>query len=276
MPESTYFRGLESYTIPEDAPIIERAVSRLRNAIMSGALRPGQKLVEAELCRTLDVSRASIREALRALEVEKLVELIPNRGPSVSRLGYQEVEAIHEVWALLTGAVVYDFTKIAGPDDIAKLEQALAALRQAIADNEPLQQLAATNSFFLSILQNCGNTVMTDVVTSLVSRVNFLRSQALLYRGWGILYAEEISDIVTAIRNRNPEAARSATHKHIASACAAAKQLTAAPDLSPSRLDVGGGDVASSASAVAELSAKRTKAPAKRGAKAAREKASAA
>lgn len=275
MPESTYFRGLESYTIPEDAPIIERAVSRLRNTIMSGALRPGQKLVEAELCRTLDVSRASIREALRALEVEKLVELIPNRGPSVSRLGYQEVEAIHEVWSLLTGAIVYDFTKIASPNDIAQLEQALAALRQAIADNEPLQQLAATNSFFLLILQNCGNTVMTDVVTSLVSRVNFLRSQALLYRGWGILYAEEISDIVTAIRNRKPEAARTATHKHIASACAAAKQLTAAPDQSPSRGGRSGGDVEGSSGVVAHLNSSRTKVP-KRGAKAAREKASAA
>jgi DNA-binding GntR family transcriptional regulator len=274
MPQSIYFRGLESFTIPDDAPIIERAVSRLRNAIMSGELRPGQKLVEAELCRTLDVSRASIREALRALEVEKLVELIPNRGPSVSRLGYQEVEAIHEVWALLTGAVVYDFTKIAGPEDIAELEKALAALRQAIADNAPLQQLAATNSFFLSILQNCGNSVMTDVVTSLVSRVNFLRAQALLYRGWGILYAEEISDIVTAIRNRNPEAARTATHKHIASACAAAKQLTAAPEMSPAQADPGAVEGAAP-TVIAERSSKRSKAASKRVGKSARPSASA-
>jgi len=275
MPQSIYFRGLESFTIPDDAPIIERAVSRIRNAIMSGELRPGQKLVEAELCRTLDVSRASIREALRALEVEKLVELIPNRGPSVSRLGYQEVEAIHEVWALLTGAVVYDFTKIAGPEDIAELEKALAALRQAIADNAPLQQLAATNSFFLSILQNCGNSVMTDVVTSLVSRVNFLRAQALLYRGWGILYAEEISDIVTAIRNRNPEAARTATHKHIASACAAAKQLTAAPEMSPTQADPGAAEGAAP-TVKAERSSKRPKAASKKVGKSARPSAGAA
>lgn len=230
MPDSAYVRGLKSFTIPPNAPTIERAVSRLRNAIMLGELRPGQKLVEAELGRTLDISRASLREALRALESERLIELVPNRGPSVARLGYQEIESIHEVWALLTGAAVYDFAKVAKPTDLAELDAALEALRQSIQSNQPLKQLAATNTFFMAILSKCGNSVLTEVIISLVSRVNFLRAQALLYRGWGVLYSEEIAGIVAAIRARNPDAAREAACKHIASACAAAKQVAASPE----------------------------------------------
>jgi len=226
-----YVRGFDTFTVPTTGTIIEQAVCKVRNAIMRGELRPGQKLIEAELCRGLDISRASLREALRALEAEKLIDLVPNRGPSVARLGYQEVEAIHEVWAMLTGEAVADFTRIAKAKDIAQLEKSLNALKAAIKENAPLNQLAATNNFFTNIMEKCGNEVLIEVVVSLVSRVNFLRAQALLHQGWGVLYAEEIEDIVNAIRDTNPDAARNATRKHIASACAAAKQLSLMPGL---------------------------------------------
>lgn len=231
MTDSIYIRGLKSFAIPADAPIIEIAVSKLRNAIMMGELRPGQKLVEAELCNSLNISRASLREALRALESERLIELIPNRGPSVARLGYREVEEIHDVWSLLTGAAVYDFTAAAEPADFEKLDEALGVFREAIQENTPLKQLAATNSFFMAILSKCGNSVLTEMIISLVSRVNFLRAQSLLYQNWGVLYATEIEDIVSAIKSRSPEAARDAARKHIASACVAAKQLAASAEL---------------------------------------------
>lgn len=230
MLESVYARGFDSFVVPATAPIIEQAVAKLRNAIMQGDFRPGQKLVEAELCRTFGVSRASLREALRALEAEQLVELVPNRGPLVAKLGHEQVEAIHEVWALLTGQAVVDFTSSAKEKHIAELQKALDTLRDSIARNAPLEQLAATNAFFMEIMRTCGNKVLTDMVISLVSRVNFLRAQALLHQGWGVLYAQEIEDILDAIQERNADAARAATRKHIASACAAAKQLAVAPE----------------------------------------------
>ncbi len=231
MTDSVYERGIDSFTVPSSATIIEQSVGKLRNAIMQGELRPGQKLIEAELCRSLDISRASLREALRILETEKLIELVPNRGPSVAKLGYDEVEAIHEVWALLTSEAVADFTRIAKEKHINELQKALDALKSSIETNRPLDQLAATNAFFMAVMRKCGNSVLTETVISLVSRVNFLRAQALLHQGWGVVYAEEIEDILIAIREHNPDAARLATRKHIASACSAAKQLSLAPDL---------------------------------------------
>jgi DNA-binding GntR family transcriptional regulator len=232
--DSVYVRGFDAFSVPANATIIEQAVCKLRNAIMQGELRPGQKLIEAELCRSLDISRASLREALRALEAERLIELVPNRGPSVAKLGYEEVESIHEVWALLTGEAVADFTRLSQPGDLIVLEKALAALKTSIKANAPLDQLAATNTFFSTINYRCGNGILSEVVISLVSRINFLRAQALHHQGWGVLYAQEIESILAAIRDHNPDAARTMTRRHIASACAAAKQVASMAEASAS------------------------------------------
>lgn len=217
---------------PASAPtVIDRVACKLRNAIMQGELRPGQKLVEGELAQTLGVSRASLREALRVLEAEKLIAIVPNRGPSVAQVDDSDIEAIHDVWALLVGDAVAAFARSARPHDIAELDVLLAALDAAIAANAPLDQLAATNRFLAAIVEKHGNGVLAEVVAVLVSRINFLRAQALLRQGWGVVHRREIETILTAIKAGNAEAARSEARKHIASACAAAKQLTLKPEL---------------------------------------------
>lgn len=230
--DSAYVRRLDAVSVPATATTIERAICELRNAIMQGELRPGQKLIEAKLCRSLDLSRPSLREALRALEAEKLIELIPNFGPSVARLSCEDVESIHEVWALLTGETVARFARNATKADIARLTQDLRSLKQHIETNSPLGQLAATNSFFTLITQQCSNRTLAEVVVSLVSRINFLRAQALLHPGWGVVYAAEIEAILAAIKAHDPELARKAARKHIASACEAATQVTRLHELS--------------------------------------------
>ena len=213
-----------------DRPLttIEAAVRKLRRAIMQGDLRPGQKLVEANLCQDLDISRASLREALRALEAERLIELVPNRGPSVASLDANDVEEIHDVWALLTGEAVHRFAEIASKEDIAALEKAFKQVEAAQVTRVPFELLIATNVFFMSILSHCGNATLLDVVISLVSRINFLRAQALMHQGWSDHYAQELAEIMQSIRERNAGAARHAVRKHIASCCASAKQVTAA------------------------------------------------
>jgi DNA-binding GntR family transcriptional regulator len=206
--------------------VIEQSVKKLRGAIMRGDLRPGQKLVEAHLCQTLAISRASLRETLRALEAERLIELVPNRGPFVAKLGAQQVEEIHEVWALMTGEIVYRFATLATPAEVAELEVALRGVKSALRQKDTLAQLSATNAFFNYMATRCGNAVLSDMIEGLVSRLNFLRAQSLSLKGWALLCAEEIGAILAAIRSGSPAAARAATRRHITSACAAAKQVT--------------------------------------------------
>src|SRR5215207_9673836 len=69
--------------VPTIRAIVEQ---KIRDAIMLGTFKPGQRLVERELCELIGVSRPSIREALRKLEADGLVNIIPNRGPVVSTI----------------------------------------------------------------------------------------------------------------------------------------------------------------------------------------------
>ena len=221
---------------PRQAPtVIEKCVKRLRGGIMVGDLRPGQKLIEADLQEELGVSRASLREALRALERERLVELVPNRGPSVAKLREKEIEDIHDVWALLTGEAVFDFTRVATAQDIRRLQSTVAQLKQVLRAKDPLRQLNVTNSFFGYIYTRCKNDVLVDLVSTLVSRLNFLRAQSLMHEGWRELCAKEIGKIMAAIAAKRPTHARRAVQRHIASACAAATKVAATPNPAPAR-----------------------------------------
>jgi DNA-binding FadR family transcriptional regulator len=103
-------------------------------------------------------------------------------------------------------------------------------LRDAIEAEEPLGQLAATNNFFNYVSTKTANRILHEITIGVVSRMMFLRAQSLRNQNWGHLYAEEIEDIVEAIRLRSPEDARMATKRHIASACAAAKQIALMPE----------------------------------------------
>ena len=88
----------------DDVPTVRSMVTqKLREAIMSGTLKPGQRLVERELCEMTGVSRPSIREALRLLEADGLVNTVPHRGPVVSTISLDEARQLYAARAVLEG-----------------------------------------------------------------------------------------------------------------------------------------------------------------------------
>jgi DNA-binding GntR family transcriptional regulator len=209
--------------------VIYDCVERLRNAIMVGELRPGQKLIEANLCETMAVSRPSLREALRVLEADGLIELFPNRGPSVARLGDREIEEIHDVWAMLTGEAVYRFAKAANANDIREVEHLINRLKTASRADDLIAMLTWTNGIFGTIFAKCDNNLLIDMVYSLVARINFLRAQSLADKGWRRQWVAEIEDMIATIRTGTPSAARETVRNHIASACNTAKRVGPLP-----------------------------------------------
>src|SRR5437879_10116259 len=88
--------GMQSTTLRiEDVPTVRSMVAqKLREAIMSGTFKPGQRLVERELCEMTGVSRPSIREALRLLEADGLVTTVAHRGPGVSTISLEEAKQL--------------------------------------------------------------------------------------------------------------------------------------------------------------------------------------
>ena len=132
-----------------DVPTVRSMVAqKLREAIMSGTLKPGQRLIERELCEMTGVSRPSIREALRLLEADGLVTTVPHRGPVVSTISLEEARQLYAARAVLEGFAGRECARLRDPAVVRRIGEALARLKAAFAANDLLTALEAKTEFY--------------------------------------------------------------------------------------------------------------------------------
>ncbi|WP_374015584.1 GntR family transcriptional regulator [Phaeobacter sp. A36a-5a] len=134
----------------EKAPQTLRDIvqERMREAIIDGHFAPGERLVERPLCDQLGVSRTVIRETIRYLEAEGLVEIIPNRGPVVARLTWDQARQIYDVRRQLEAAAAAASAEVQRPEFAADLSRALAEVEASMSDTEWGHLLRATTGFY--------------------------------------------------------------------------------------------------------------------------------
>ena len=201
----------------------QQAASKLRAAILAGVFQPGERLVEADLCERLGVSRPSVREALRSLEAEKLVAIVPNRGPLVPLITWEQAKEIYQVRVLLEGEAAAAFAQRATPESVRRMQGALADFLKADKDNDAVERINATSRFYEEILNGCGNSVIRDILNGLLARITFLRSRSMSAPGRAKHSGQEMAAILQAIRKRDSDAARKAAVKHVEQASLSAQ-----------------------------------------------------
>jgi DNA-binding GntR family transcriptional regulator len=203
--------------------ITGQTVAKLREAILSGVFRPGERLLEQNLCERMGVSRTSVREALRRLEAERLITITPNRGPSVTEISWQDAHAIYDVRALLEGEAAALFAQRASPGELSDMKLALADFDRAISMGSQLDLVANTERFYSVILAGCGNSIIAEMIQGLVARINFLRARSMSRAGRSRQSTIEMWRIFDAIEKRKPEGARRAAVEHVNAARDAAR-----------------------------------------------------
>ena len=199
----------------------------LRQAIMTGRYAPGERLIERELCETLGVSRTSVREALRKLEAEKLVHIVPNKGPIVAIISPQEAAELYALRGLLEGFAAREFAVRASEEDIARFGAAVQQLHAAGAAQDQGRVLDAKNALYDVLLSNCGNSLVKEILGSLHSRVNLLRATSLMHLQRLPASLNEIDNLYRAIQQRDANAAQAAAQLHVANAEKMALRLLA-------------------------------------------------
>ncbi|WP_213991074.1 GntR family transcriptional regulator [Sodalis sp. dw_96] len=199
----------------------------LRQAIMTGRYAPGERLIERELCETLGVSRTSVREALRKLEAEKLVHIVPNKGPIVAIISQQEAAELYALRGLLEGFAAREFAQRASEADIARFGAAVQQLHAAGAAQDQGQVLDAKNALYDVLLNNCGNSLVKEILSSLHSRINLLRATSLMHLQRLPASLGEIDNLYQAIQRRDADAAQAAAQLHVANAEKMALRLLA-------------------------------------------------
>lgn len=206
------------------APVRRQVVAALRSAIMSGRFAPGQRLVEKELCDLMGVSRPSVREALRELEAEGLINNVPNRGPVVARVSAEDARGIYQVRGVLEGLAAKLFAVHATDEQLAKLERAVDVLEAAYRAKDVGRIMEVKSRFYDVLFEGSGNNIIGSVVRTMNARVNFLRCLSLSTPSRLPASIREIRAIVTAVKRRDPEAAFQASIAHVDGAAAAALQ----------------------------------------------------
>jgi len=170
----------------EDLRIIETpslvrdyTLEKLRNAISTGLYPPGARLVERELCEAMGVSRTSVREALRQLQSENLVEVSKRRNISVAVITAKDAEDIYLIREMLETMAIRRFVALASADEVKLLVKIQKTIAKTAAKGETRQLAAMAGDFYNTILEGARSRVISEVARPLLARVNYLRAMSM-------------------------------------------------------------------------------------------------
>lgn len=201
------------------------ALERMREAIMDFHFQPGERLVERPLCDQLGVSRSVVREVLRQLEAEGLVQMIPGHGPAVAKPDLGRTDEIYELRALLEGIAARACAMSATDEQIAFLDAALTNLFEAWASGVPVAVMRATSKFYEALFEAADKRIAWEIVSGLNVRINQLRSMTITSTNRREPAVGEMTAIMNAIKSRDPDKAEAAARHHVEQAWSIAQQL---------------------------------------------------
>ena len=199
------------------APLRQQVVEALRGSILDGRFAPGDRLKERVLCDELQVSRTVVREALRQLETEHLVVLVPNVGPVVRSLTLEEIRALYEVRAVLESAASRLAAEHSTPELVARIDASLERI-ESTPSAEIHALLLAKDEYVAVLVDGSRNVVIGEMLRSIHARVSQLR--ALTMRSPGRLpnTITELRALRDAVAAGDGDAAADAARRHVEAA----------------------------------------------------------
>lgn len=198
----------------------QEVLGALRSAILAGDIPAGTRLLEAEVADSMRVSRAPVREAVRHLEQEGLVEIFPHRGAVVVGLPESEIDAIYELRAVIEGRATAAAIGSIGEDEIGRLESLIDEMRTAIKQHE-IEAIAEIDLRFHGlIVEWSGMTLLRHIWSSLDGLVRVRSYQALDRPGATARYflknaASSHVDLVSALRSGDAARAAEMARQHV-------------------------------------------------------------
>jgi DNA-binding GntR family transcriptional regulator len=205
-------------------------VGLLRDAIVGAEFAPGERLIERKLCDRFEVSRTVVREALRQLESEGLVEMVANHGPVVASLSVADAEALYEVREVLEAMTGRAFALRATPAQRTELKRRLKACEAALDRGGLVRILTTKDDFYDTLLEGAGNPVTRSMLLGIHARTSLLRSLTLQAPGRSAHTRRELRAITDAATSGDAERAWAVCADHVRRAAAVAMERLRAGD----------------------------------------------
>ncbi len=195
-----------------------KVFEQLEEAILNGQLQPGDNLIETKLSQQFGVSRTPIREAIRQLELEGLVQFIPNKGAVVLGVTTQDIEDIYSIRMLIEGlAVRWTIDKIT-QEEIEELQESVELLEFYI-HKKNVQHLEKFDSKFHDLIYDASKSRPLKHMLSMFNHyIQRSRASSLAIPGRAEEVLKEHKGILNAIIDRNSEKAEKLMYQHIRNA----------------------------------------------------------
>lgn len=196
-------------------PLRDVVFNTLRQAILTGELKPGERLMEIHLANKLGVSRTPIREAIRKLELEGLVTMIPRRGAEVAQITEKSLQDVLEVRRSMDALCAELACERISDEDILELEKACEAFESAIGTGNIREIAAADVALHDIIVRATGNTRLVQLVNNLAEQMYRYRFEYIKDFSMHGRLVEEHRIIYESIKSKDKKTAAAAAVKHI-------------------------------------------------------------
>ena len=196
-------------------PLREVVCETLRDAVRRGILQPGERLMEIQLAEDLGVSRTPVREAIRKLEMEGYVIMMPRRGTYVADLSIRDINEVFEIRTSLESLASGLAAECINEDELEKLQRLLVEIGAYIKSGD-MESIVRTDTEFHDLLyQASRNTRLVGIISNLREQLTRFRTTSMSFPGRLKATLEEHRKIVEAIAQGDEKAARKAAEHHM-------------------------------------------------------------
>lgn len=212
---------LEPVQTREYSPIREEVFTMLRQAILTGKLQPGDRLVERELAEQLGVSRTPVREALRKLELENLVTHIPRKGVVVSEISKKDVIDIFDIRASLEGLASRLAAQKATKEDLHDLREMVAEMSEATANNDSERLNEIHDEFHRKLFDIADSPRLIQMINSLIDYISRFTKTGYAIPGRSSAAMHEHMELLESLEGKDSARAETLAESHIRNSKAA-------------------------------------------------------
>lgn len=202
-------------TMNEYLPLRDVVFNTLRQAILKGELEPGERLMEIQLAERLGVSRTPIREAIRKLELEGLVLMIPRKGAEVAHISETSLREVLEVRRSLEELAIELACQRITEEGIQEVEAAEAAFADAIRRGDAMNIAETDEHYHDMIYQSTGNSRLVQILNNLREQMYRYRLEYIKDADKRQILIVEHEHILKALKSHNIAEAKSAVREHI-------------------------------------------------------------
>jgi len=204
---------LDSYN-----PLREVVSEALRQAIVTGTLKPGERLMEIQLAEELGVSRTPIREAIRRLELEGFLVMIPRRGTYVADLSIKDINEVFEIRTALDVLAAGLAAERITEEELEQMERLLVQIGEYIEAEDADGIVDADTQFHDILYRASRNDRLVGIISNLREQFTRFRSVSMAYPGRIGNTLDEHRRLVEAIGQRDVEQAQQCAREHLENA----------------------------------------------------------